>query len=312
METRAHHVLIGLFTLTGLLAALFFGVWLVQSGQQQETRRYRVVFNEAVTGLEVGSQVHYNGLRVGDVRRLQLDPEDPRRVFADVEISAMTPINQGTRARLAIANITGAANILLSTDNPRAPALEPAEDGLPVILADSSAIGALLSNGESLLSGVNELVEQGAQLLSPDNIDRIGRIIVNLEQVSEELARSRTGVGETLETLTQAARDAQAVLHSTRELISHADRLLTQDGGAMVADGRRAMQSLAQSSARLEQLLSKNAGALDSGLQGVSDFGPVMQELRRNLGTLNRILLRLEEDPAGYLTGRPPAPEFTP
>lgn len=312
METRAHHVLIGLFTLIGLLAALFFGVWLVQSGQQQETRRYRVVFNEAVTGLTVGSQVHYNGLRVGEVRQLQLDPNDPRRVFADMEISAMTPINQGTRARLAIANITGAANILLSTDNPQAPPLQPAENGLPTIEADPSAIGALLGNGESLLSGVNELVEQGAQLLSPENIDRISRIILNLEQVSEELARSRTGVGETLETLTQAARDAQQVLHSATELINHADQLLTRDGGAMVADGRKAMRSLAQSSARLERILTRNSAALDTGLQGVAEIGPVMQELQRNLGTLNRILSRLEEDPAGYLTGRPPAPEFTP
>ena len=54
METRAHHVIIGLFTLLGLLLALGFGVWLVKSGQQQETKSYRVVFEEAVTGLTVG------------------------------------------------------------------------------------------------------------------------------------------------------------------------------------------------------------------------------------------------------------------
>jgi phospholipid/cholesterol/gamma-HCH transport system substrate-binding protein len=80
----------------------------------------------------------------------------------------------------------------------------------------------------------------------------------------------------------------------------------------MVVDGRRAMQSLAQSGEQLERLLSRNASALDNGLQGMAEIGPVMQELQRSLGTLNRILSRLEEDPAAYLTGRPPAPEFTP
>jgi phospholipid/cholesterol/gamma-HCH transport system substrate-binding protein len=312
METRAHHVLIGLFTLAGLLAALFFGIWLVQSGQQQETRRYRVVFNEAVTGLTVGSLVQYNGLRVGEVRQLQLDPEDPRRVLADMEVNAATPINQGTRARLAIANITGAANILLSTDNPAAIPLEKGEAGLPVLYAEPSAIGALLGNGEALLSGVSELVEQSAELLSQDNIDRIGRIIHNLEQVSEELAKSRTGVGETLETLTATAQGAQTVLQAATGLINNVDRLLVQDGAPMVEDGRRAMQSLAQSGEQLERLLTRNAGALDNGLQGMAEIGPVMQELQRSLGTLNRILSRLEEDPAAYFTGRPPAPEFTP
>ncbi|GAA0792901.1 MlaD family protein [Marinobacterium sediminicola] len=312
METRAHHVIIGLFTLLSLLLALGFGVWLVKSGKQQETARYRVVFEEAVTGLSVGSLVQYNGLRVGEVRRLQLDPADPRRVLADMEVSATTPINQGTRARLAIANITGAANILLSTDNPNALPLAQQEDSPPVIVAEPSAIGSLLGNSETLFANVNELVEQGAQLLSAENIDSIGRIIRNLERVSDELVESRAGLGETLNELTQAARDAQIVMRDASELLAHADRMLADRGEPMLAEGQKAMQSMAQISQQLERLLSQNSGALSNGLQGMAEIGPVMQELQRSLGTLNRILARLEEDPAGYLTGKAPANEFTP
>lgn len=312
METRAHHVIIGLFTLFGLLAALAFGVWLVKSGKQQETHAYRVVFEEAVTGLVVGSLVQYNGLRVGEVRQLQLDPRNPRRVLADVEVSAATPINQATQARLAIANITGAANILLTTDNSQAPPIDQTADGMPVILAEPSAIGTLLGNSETLFSNVNALVERGAELMSKENIDRIGRIIHNLEQVTGELAESRTGVGETLDELTQAAREAQAVMRGAQTLLSHADEMLTRQGGPMLAEGQRAMQALASTGEQLDQLLSRNGGALDKGLQGVSEIGPMVQEMQRSLSTLNRILSRLEDDPAGYLTGQPPTREFTP
>ncbi len=312
METRAHHVIIGLFTLAGLLATLAFGIWLVKSGKQQETREYQVVFQEAVTGLVVGSLVQYNGLRVGEVRQLQLDPKDPRRVLADVEVSAATPINQGTKARLAIANITGAANILLSTDNPKAPPIVEGPDGKPVLLAEPSAIGTLLGNSETLFSNVNALVERGAELMSAENIDRIGRIIQNLEQVTAELAQSRSGVGETLDELTQAAREAKAVMQGAQTLLVHADAMLTRQGGPMLEDGQRAMQSLAQAGEQLEQLLSRNGGALDKGLQGVGEIGPMVQEMQRSLATLNRILSRLEDDPAGYLTGKSPTREFTP
>ncbi|MBA4500976.1 MlaD family protein [Marinobacterium marinum] len=312
METRAHHVTIGLFTLVCLLAALGFGVWLVKSGKQQETETYRVIFKEAVSGLTVGSLVQYNGLRVGEVRQLQLDPADPRRVWADMEVSAATPINQGTRARLAIANITGAANILLSTDNPKAPPLVEQDDAPPIIVAEPSAIGSLLGSSETLFANVNELVEQGTQLLSAENIDRIGRIVHNLERVSDELVESRAGVGETLNELTQAARDAQAVMREARGLLSHADQLLATRGGPMLEEGQKAMRSLAQGSQKLEKLLGRNTEALDKGLQGMAEVGPVMQELQRSLGTLNRILSRLEEDPTGYLTGKAPANEFTP
>lgn len=305
METRAHHVLIGLFTLLSLLLALGFGVWLAQSGQQQETRRYRVVFAEAVTGLTVGSLVQYNGLRVGEVKQLQLDPEDPRRVLADIEVSAATPINQGTRARMAIANITGAANILLSTDNPQADPLPQVPDSPPLIWAEPSPIGALLGNGETLLSGVNELVERGTELLSAENIERIGRVIHNLERLSDTLVQSSTGVDETLGALTAAADEARQTMAALRVL-------LAEKGTPMLADGQQAMQALAHSSAQLEQLLVRNRGALDTGLQGMAQVAPVMQELQRSLATLNRILSRLEDDPAGYLTGQPPAQEFTP
>ncbi|MFC6671584.1 MlaD family protein [Marinobacterium aestuariivivens] len=123
METRAHHVIIGLFTLLGLGLALAFGLWLAKSGNDRDTLRYRVVFSEPVSGLTEGSLVQYNGLRVGEVSRLQLDPQDPRRVWADIEVSQSTPVNQGTRARQAIANITGAANILLSSGALDAPPL---------------------------------------------------------------------------------------------------------------------------------------------------------------------------------------------
>lgn len=305
METRAHHVIIGLFTLTGLLLASGFGIWLMKSGQQQETRTYRVIFEEAVTGLGVGSLVQYSGLRVGEVSRLQLDPTDPRRVLADMEVNADTPINQGTRARLAIANITGAANILLSTDNPQAPPLAGNGDEPPVLIAEPSPIGALMGSGEALLTGVNELVARGTDLLSPDNIDRIGRIVSNLEQLSGDLVQSRSDLSGTLQALGGAATEAQTAMREVRTL-------LAERGEPLLAEGQSALQSLAKSSRQLEQLLSRNAGALDQGLQGVAEVGPVMQELQRSLGTLNRILSRLEEDPAGYLSGKAPVREFTP
>ncbi|TCK05653.1 MlaD family protein [Marinobacterium mangrovicola] len=312
METRVHHVVVGLFTLVALLAALGFGVWLVNSGKQEETLSYRVVFNEAVSGLSVGSQVKYSGLRVGEVRQLALDPADPRRVLADIEVNATTPINQGTVAKLAIANITGSANILLTTDNPKAPPLERHEDELPIIQAEPSAFGSLIGNSETLFANVNELVEQGAKLLSPDNIERIGLIIHNLERVSSDLADSRSDVSTSLNELTLAAQEAQRVMLDARELMGHADELLVSRGGPMFDEGQKAMRSLASSSEQLEGLLSRNATQLDQGFQGVAEIGPVMRELQRSLGTLNRILSRLEEDPAGYLTGQAPANEFTP
>lgn len=48
METRAHHVVIGLFTLIVVSAALLFCLWLTNSGSDRQFRLYDIVFNEPV------------------------------------------------------------------------------------------------------------------------------------------------------------------------------------------------------------------------------------------------------------------------
>lgn len=77
METRAHHVLIGLVTVLVVAGAMLFGLWLAKSSVDSTFKDYEVVFNEAVTGLSKGSAVQYSGIKVGDVISLRLDPNDP-------------------------------------------------------------------------------------------------------------------------------------------------------------------------------------------------------------------------------------------
>ena len=57
METRAHHVLIGLVTVLVVVAGMLFGLWLAKSSVDSEFKDYEIVFNEAVTGLSKGGMV---------------------------------------------------------------------------------------------------------------------------------------------------------------------------------------------------------------------------------------------------------------
>lgn len=114
METRAHHVLIGLFTVIVVAGALLFGLWLAKSSVDTEFKDYEIVFNEAVSGLSKGSAVQYSGIKVGDVVTLRLDPNDPRRVLARIRLGGDTPIKEDTQAKLALTGITGTSIIQLS------------------------------------------------------------------------------------------------------------------------------------------------------------------------------------------------------
>ena len=82
METRAHYVAIGSFTLLVIAAAFAFVFWFRGTDGRGTTTNYRIVFTGSVSGLAKGSLVMYNGLKVGEVTSLSLMPDDPSRVVA--------------------------------------------------------------------------------------------------------------------------------------------------------------------------------------------------------------------------------------
>ena len=175
METRAHHVLIGLFTVLAVGGALLFALWLGKSSMDREYNYYEISFNRAVSGLSNGSAVEYSGIKVGDVEALWLEPDDPRKVRARIRIYSGTPIKQDTRARLALANITGSMIIQLHSGTPQSPPLEGKRGEPPLIVADPSPLSALLENGEDLMTNINNLLRSANLMLSEDNAGRIGR-----------------------------------------------------------------------------------------------------------------------------------------
>ncbi|MEP7042966.1 MAG: MlaD family protein, partial [Dokdonella sp.] len=121
METRAHHVLIGAFTIGVFLLALVFVLWMSKSSVDRKFNDYEIDFSEAVTGLSTGGLVQYNGIKVGEVTQLRLAPDDPRKVIARVRLDASAPVREDTRAKLGLQGVTGLAFIQLSGGAPGSP-----------------------------------------------------------------------------------------------------------------------------------------------------------------------------------------------
>ena len=118
METRANYVLIGAFTVLTAVFLLLFALWAAKFSSDRDWDRYEVIFSEPVTGLTEGGSVQYNGIGVGTVDRLSLDPDDARNVIALLKLKSDTPVKVDTRAKLSQQGITGVPFILLSGGSP--------------------------------------------------------------------------------------------------------------------------------------------------------------------------------------------------
>jgi len=312
METRAHHVLIGLFTVIVVAGALLFGLWLAKSSVDTEFKDYEVVFNEAVSGLSKGSAVQYSGIKVGDVVTLRLDPKDPRRVLARIRLGGDTPIKEDTQAILALTGITGTSIIQLSGGTPQSPTLKGKDGNLPTIIASPSPIARLLNDSGDLVAGVNMLLHNANQVFSSQNVERISKTLEHLEQTTGTIADQRGDIRQAMQQLASVGKQASATLEQTTALMRNANGLLNDQGKQMFGSAEQAMKSLEQSSATINTLLTTNQDSINSGMQGLNGLAPAVRELRDTLTSLRAISQRLEANPAGYLLGNDKDKEFTP
>lgn len=311
METRAHHVLIGLFTVAAVLGALLFALWLGKSSLDRDFDNYEILFDSSVSGLAPGSLVEYNGIRVGNVEQLWLDPQDPRKVHALIRVYAGTPVKQDTQARLALANITGNMNIQLHGGTPESPLLT-SRRGPPLIIADPSPLTTLLGNGEDMMSNLNNLLSSANRILSPENTNHLSHTLEHLEVATEAIASQREEFRQTLQHMNSLGKQAGLAMEEITKLTHTANGLLDEHGSDLMNSAKHSMAALDRSTSRLDKLLADNDKALDSGLQGVADLGPAIGELRATLASLRRVTQHLEDNPSGFLLGREKLQEFNP
>jgi phospholipid/cholesterol/gamma-HCH transport system substrate-binding protein len=312
MEPKAHHVLIGMFVLLCSGAALLFALWLSDAETDREYAYYVVCFDQTVSGLAEGNAVLYNGIKVGDVIKLGLNPDDPRQVQADIRVYSDIPIKEDTTATLSLTNITGSMSIQLRGGTPQSPVLHSDPKDPALIRAQPSSLSALLANGEDLVEQVGLLLTQANHLFSKRNVDNISAILVNIEQLSSDLAGQGDRFASAIDSVDRAALEARQTFADFAEVGASARNLLDGDASAMLSSARASMQGLEKMVQDVQMLLDSHGTSLERGFQGIGELEPVMRELRATMENLQRITARLEENPADFILGNGSVQEFSP
>ena len=307
METKANYVLIGAFTIVIAVALLLFGLWAAKYSSERSWQDYQVVFREAVTGLTVGSPVQYNGIAVGSITKLSLAPNDPRQVVARIRVDATTPIKTDTRAKLAITSLTGPAIIQLSGGTPGAPMLTAVDQrDPPVIQTTPSAL-------QNITDTANRIVERLDQVLSDENVARVGTTLENIEKISGSLAAQDQGMEALLVSARDAARSLDATLQTTNATVQRVDQNLVRELPGLIEKLDSTLARLDSAAGNADGILSENRAAINSfANDGLAQLGPTLTELRGLIRDLRQISDRLENNPSRYLLGRDAPKEYEP
>jgi len=182
METRARYALIGLFMLAVIMASFAFVYWLENKGGFGQRTSYQLRFESSVSGLLVGSAVLFNGIRVGEVTDLGLDPEHPERVLATIAVKPDTPVRSDTQVGLESQGLTGGAAVTLIGGDGASPAMAASDGQLPLLVAEPAATQDWTALGRTVLRKLDTILS--------DNADNFHSAIANFNTFTDVLARN--------------------------------------------------------------------------------------------------------------------------
>jgi phospholipid/cholesterol/gamma-HCH transport system substrate-binding protein len=302
METRANHALIGAFTLATIAAGFLFVFWFSGNQNPAGLKSYRVVFTTSVSGLSRGSSVLFNGLRVGEVTSIQLG-DDPRQVYAMINVDSRTPVKADTHARLESQGFTGVAAVALSGGSSASPELvAKAGGGPPQISAESSEYQNILQNVQSLSAKADSVLDDVHQLVA-DNSSKLNETVSHIDELTAALDANRDNLnaimtnGSSLTAkLNDSATKLNTLLDSAQDLVTQpaAKGMFTQVAGA------------AQSIRKLADNLNRIAGP------GLQKYEALASDGQKTLGEINNAIRSFEKNPQQLIFGaKPSLPEYS-
>ena len=304
METKVNYAAVGAFVLvlaTALIAAV---LWLASGGgSRQQVDSYLAVMEESVSGLNVNAPVKYNGVDVGMVRDIQLDPSNPARVRLVFAIRRGTPIKENTEAVLKTQGLTGIAYVELSGGTPGSPPLRAtAAAEIPVIRTKPSLSARLENVLTTVLVKLDATTTRLDAMLSKENEAALSATLANLAAVSHMLAARKdtidAGLLSAARTLENSAR-LTAQLGPVAERVGRAADSLDQMGHEAGSASTKAGTAVVAVGADLQRFGSQTLPGIQS----------LLGELQAVSASLKRLAEQTERQPSGLLFGRSPVPD---
>jgi len=298
--TPAQRARLGLFLLiSGSILVIL--LLIITGGKLLERRdQYSIRYKDvSVSGLEIGAQVKYHGVRVGRVERIAIDPKEIETIVVTISVDHNTPITTDVKAITSALSLTGIKVIELTGGTSEAVLIKPGSEipagpsTFDIISGKAEAVSEklelVLTNLANLTGGENQerlllLIDNTALILNDvhimlvENSPRVSNMIQNLEFASERLAEiaSSPALERTianLDTTTSEIRRAQI--------------------GAAVDDLRLALQQARNTLTHIDLTL----------LKGRHDLLTSLEVLRESLDSFNEFARTISEDPSLLLRG---------
>ncbi|PZQ58162.1 MAG: MCE family protein [Phenylobacterium zucineum] len=311
MERNANYALVGLSTLILTAALAVFVIWLARVRLNAEYDLYDIVFQGPVRGLTEGGEVHFNGIKVGEVTKIALDQTNPRNVIARVRITEDVPVRTDSYATLEPQGITGLNYVQITSGTTARPLLKDYADArceqqprrigadcIPVLRSQRSAISDLLEGGGTVLTRTIEALDRVNRVLSDQNIKTFSAALSDTQAFTAELRERKAMIA-----------DLQSAIQRIDTAADEIGKLSASTRGLVEGDGKRAIGNLADAAeeakataAEARSLVARLQGpTTEFATNGLPQVTAAVIQLQSAAESLERLVNDVQSSPTGAL-----------
>lgn len=287
-------LLIGVSVLCAL-AILFFGIDFLKGVNLFHASNYYYATYDNVTGLAVSAPVNVNGFKVGQVRSIAYEYDNPGHVRVELALDAELKVPEGSQA-LLVTDMLGTSTIELQlapgtnyqkvgtelkTQRPKGLMDGLSQDVMP-------AVANIIPKVDSLLTTANVLLSDPALLAS---IQRLDAVTANLEAATVSLNR-------TMAVMPPISRDVKTI---TGNFALTSNELLTfsQTMNRVPVDSLAQQLQVTTDNLRVLTEQLKNP---DGTLGRLSNDPALYNNLNHTVQALDSLLTDVKKNPKRYIS----------
>jgi phospholipid/cholesterol/gamma-HCH transport system substrate-binding protein len=302
METRAHYVAIGAFVVALVFLAFTAVLWLAGTQFSVSYQHYDIFFKGAVTGLSKGAQVAYNGIPVGQVSDIEIDPGNVEQIRVTVEVKSDVVVKTDARAEIASNILSGVSTILITRGTQEAPRLVGADGHNPVIQARRSTLASLSARGPELLNKLDDILDEVNDLLNVHNRDALAATLDHIQKITAALDAQSDTIGKTITDADKTIMDADETVKKIGSLAENLDKSWGPNG--LKDQLSELIKGLIQMSHQLTVVLEEaRPGVHTFSTQTLADVDSLVGDARHFIAGLSRLSAEIERDPTRFLFG---------
>ncbi|PMP93701.1 MAG: hypothetical protein C0173_00160 [Desulfurella sp.] len=305
METKPNYILVGSFVIILSFAIVIIVLWLFGYRTNESYKTYLILTKYSVNGLSSNSLVNYKGVNVGNVEKIDIDPNNPEIVRIFIKVKSNIPIKTDTVATVSAQGLTGLASIDLTGGTKNAPLLTSVDHNeYPIIKSQMSELQKISQALPNVLDSANTLIKNMNEVFNKENRQQISSILNNTNKASKELSIDLQNLNSTLnkaneaiQSIKQAGESADSAFQSTNKLI---------------ATLQESSKNLTQISSDLSQLINENKNQINYFThESMYNLNRMIENINKTVKTTDELVNELRSNPTYIIYGKPKTPSPT-